>query len=439
MSVFGAGWAALPAVVQDWLILIGWLAPGLGLGALALRGYAVGPVVSALLWRFRWTNALFVALVAVAVGLGAALTAQERALRRGTARAADRFPVIVAAPGDQVRAMLAAVYLQPSDVPLLGADALRRLQEDGQASLVAPLAFGDSFEGAVIVGSTAAFVEHLSGGLAEGRMFEVMDEAVVGALSPLAIGDRFTPVHGHGHAALVAHEGVEVEVVGRMRPTGSPWDRGIVTPVEHVWDVHGLMIGHPPDAPDRLGPPFDPDHFPGSPAFVVVPSSLAASYTVQARHDTRETMAFFPGAVLARLHALLGDVRQAMTVMATVSQTLVAAGVLLGLVALARLFARRFALLRALGAPRRFVFAVVWAYAVALVGAGAVLGLGVGFAASAALSRILTARMEIVIAPALSLREAHLVAAFFSAAALLALGPAIAAYRRSVVEDLRSF
>ncbi len=53
--------------------------------------------------------------------------------------------------------------------------------------------------------------------------------------------------------------------------------------------------------------------------------------------------------------------------MAVLTQVLVTAGVLTGLIALARLFARRLALLRALGAPGRFVFAVVWSYAATLI------------------------------------------------------------------------
>ncbi|MFN3615278.1 MAG: ABC transporter permease [Rubrimonas sp.] len=438
MSAPAEIWAGLPAAAQDWLILAAWLAPGALVGALALRGYRAGPMVGALLRRHAWTNAAVVALVAVSVALGAAVTAQERALREGVARAADRFPLIVAAPGDQIRAMLAAVYLQPSDVPLLDGRTLARLQADPQIRLVAPLAFGDSHAGAPVVGATAAFARHLAGEPVEGRMFAALDEAVVGARSSLAVGDRFTPVHGHGHAAAEAHDGVEVLVVGRMAPTGSPWDRAILTPVEHVWAVHGLAQGHAPENAGRLGPPFDPDYFPGAPAFVVAPDGFAASYTVQARHDGGASMAFFPAAVLGRLLGVVGDVRAMMSLMATVTQGLVAAGALLGLLALMRLFARRLALLRALGAPRRFVFAVVWAHAAALLVAGAALGLVLGVGAAHAISAVVQARTDLAIAPAVGFREAHMTAAFFSLSALMALGPALAAYARPPVEDLRA-
>lgn len=429
-------WAATPAAAQDALILALLLAPALGVGAAVLRGYRVGALTRALLWRFRGTNLLFVALMGVSVGLGIALIAQERALRQGSARAAEKFDVIVGAPGDRLGLMLAAVYLRPADAPLVGGDVLAALQDDPQVDLVAPIAFGDSFDGAPVVGTTADFVTHLAGPLAEGRLFAGLDEAVAGALAPVGPGERFTPLHGHGPVAEDTHAGVEIAVVGRMAPTGSPWDRALLVPVEHVWSVHALPSGHPP-GDDRIGPPFDPEFFPGTPALLVHAEELWANYAIQARYDTDRTMAFFPGAELARLHALLGDVREAMSLMAVLTQVLVAAGVLAGLVVLTRLFARRFALLRALGAPRRFVFAIVWAYASALIGAGCVIGLGLGWLAALALSRVVTARTDIAVAPALGFPEAHLVAAFFSLTTLLALLPALGAYRRRVVDDLR--
>jgi len=430
-------WRMTPVVAQDWLLLAAWLAPAAIVGVAVTRGYRVAPLTRALLWRFRGTNALFATLVAVSVGIGAGLLAQERALRVATARAADRFDVIVAAPGDQVRMLLAAVYLQPSDAPLLRGDVIERLQSDPQIDLVSPLAFGDSYRGAPVVGATAAFVAHLSGPMAEGRVFETIDEAVVGALSDLSVGDAFTPIHGQGDFQDGAHEGVALRVTGRMAPTGSPWDRAVVTPVESVWAVHGLAIGHPPGAGDRIGPPFDAEYFPGAPAFVLHSEVLWRNYSIRARYNDDASMAFFPGLVLARLLSVLGDVREMMSLMAVLTQVLVAAGVLVGLVALARLFARRFALLRALGAPRRFVFALIWSYAAALLGAGCLLGVGVAWGASQAISAIVTARTDIAVAPALSVTDLHVVAAFFSLTTVLALTPALLAYRQSVVDDLR--
>ncbi len=431
-------WLDLSATTQDALILAALLLPALAAGVAVIAGYRPAALVGALLWRFRWTNGLFVGLIAVSVGLGVGLIAQERGLRQGTARAAEKFDLVVTAPGSEVTMMLAAVYLQPTDAPLLSGAVYNEIAGHELVSLAAPIAFGDSFEGAPVIGTTADFVAHLSGTLAEGAMFADAEDAVIGAKVALAVGDGFTPAHGIGDAAEHdAHAGQVYRVVGRMQPSGSPWDKAILVPVEAVWQVHGLADGHAPEHAGRIGPPFDADYFPGTPAILVRAEELWANYSLRSEFTRADTMAFFPGAVLAQLHGLLGDMRKIMSVMAVVTQVLVTAGVLAGLLILTRLFARRLALLRALGAPRRFVFAVVWSYAATLIGAGALAGLGVGLAATIFLSRVVTARTDVLVQADLGWSELHLVAGFVSLTVLLALVPAALALNRPVVGDLR--
>ena len=127
-----------------------------------------------------------------------------------------------------------------------------------------------------------------------------------------------------------------------------------------------------------------------------------------------------------------------MSVMATVSQVLVALSVLLGLFILAQLFQRQLAVLRALGAPRRFICAVLWRYAVALLLAGAALGVALGLAATAGLSWVVTQQTGVLVRAELTWREAHMVLAFLALSSLLALLPAVAVTRAPVAERLRA-
>lgn len=442
-------WSSLSAPVQDalWLGLL--LAPAAALGGLVLRGLQPGPLVRAMLWRFRGPNALFVLLIAVAIGLGVGLLAQERGLRKGAAAAADKFDLIVSAPGSELTMLFAAVYLQPSDVGLLSGQVYDAVAANPRVALAAPLAFGDSYKGAPLVGTTAEFVRHLSDGDFQGRMFQTSTEAIAGALSPVGIGDRFQPAHGVGNIAqeaenMSAHAGSEFTVVGRMAPTGSPWDKALIVPIEAVWEVHGLANGHDPrgassEGANRIGPPFDADFFPGTPAIVVRAEALWANYALRSEFNRdAESMAFFPGAVLSQLYRVMGDVRQAMSVMALVSLGLVSASVLAGLLILIRLFRRQLGVLRALGAPDRFVFAVVWSYAASLLAAGVGLGALVGWGAASVLSRVVSARTDILITSTLGWPEFHFLAGFLSVASLLALLPAIAVQKTSIVDALRS-
>ena len=287
-----------------------------------------------------------------------------------------------------------------------------------------------------MVGTTTGFVAHLAGDPAAGRTFATREEAVAGALAPAGLGESFSPAHGVVDPEEGAHGDLTYTVVGVMPPTGSPWDRALLVPVESVWAVHGLADGHA-EAGAPIGPPFDPAYFPGTPAALVVADSLGANYQLRARFTTERTMAFFPGAVLFRLHGILGDVRRVMSALTVVTQVLVAAGVLTGLALLVRLIRPRLALLRALGAPRRFVMALCWSYAGALIALGSTLGLALGWLAARILSAALSARTEVALEASLGWTELHLVAGFASLACLLAILPALGAASRGTAADLR--
>jgi putative ABC transport system permease protein len=429
----------VPVWLQDALVAVGLLLPGIVTGLIVLRGFRPWPLAHAMLWRFRGANAVFVALISVAVALGAGLTAQERALRQGSARAAERFDLVLGAPGSDVSLVLAAVYLQPTDLPLLPGNVFAEVAADPDVDLAAPMAFGDSVNGAPVVGTTAEFVEHLAGGLAEGRMFADHFEAVAGAYAPVSLGDALKPTHGQGEMAEHGgHGGTTYEVVGRMAATGSPWDRAILVPVEAVWELHALPTGHAPERAEQVGPPFDPAWFPGTPAILVRADQVWANYALRDRYTRADVMGVFPGTVLAGLHGLLRDVREAMSLMAVITQGLVVGAVLAGLALLVRVFARGLALLRALGAPRRFVLAVVWSYAAALVGLGAALGLAWAGVVAVILSWIVTSRTDVLVMARIGWTEAQLVMGFHQLALVLALLPAILAGRRPPLEDLRT-
>ncbi len=433
-------WDTLPVVVQDTLLTALLLSPGLVTGAVVLHGYSPWPLVRAILRRFRGPSVLFVLLIAVSVGMGIGLLAQERGLRRGTAQAADKFDLVISAPGSEISVMMAAVFLQPTDMPLLDGDTYAGIASHENVSIAAPLAFGDSFGTSPVIGTTADFAAYLADAQIEGRMWETAHDALVGALVDLDIGDDFEPAHGQGDAAEHdAHEGAGLTVVGRLAPTGTPWDRAILLPIEAVWEIHGLANGHAPQRSDQIGPPFDPAYFPGTPAVVVRAEALWANYALRSEFTRdRDTMAFFPGAVLSQLYRVLGDIRQIMSLMALVTQGLVAAAVLLGLFILSRLFRRQIALLRALGAPARFVFAVVWSFGAVLVVTGAALGLCTGIGAATILAKVVTARTDIVVTAPLSWSEIHFLAAFASVTLVLTLLPAAVVLRQSIASGLRA-
>ena len=400
------------------------------------------PLVWAIMRRHAVVSITFVLLIALAVGIGAAITAQERALRAGSARASDKFDLIVGAPGSQIDLLLRVVFLQRGAVELLSGAAEQKLLAEDRADFVAPIGFGDNYQGHPIVGTIPQLVLHLSGDqLAEGRNFATLAEAVIGANAALKVGETFQATHGELRAEE-AGEGHEehdqaITVVGRMAPTGTPWDRAILTPIELTWMLHELGTGHGDASPDRVGPPFDLASLPGIPAAVVKPKTLGAAYGLRSEYRTAETTAFFPAEVLVQLYGLIGDVRVVMTGLAIATQVLLVAAILAGILMLMRLYRQRFAVLRALGASRTYVLAVAWTFSFGLIALGSVLGLAVAAALVGVVSGMFSEASGIALTASIGWPEIWLALALTAIGAVLAILPAALLYRRPVVEALR--
>jgi len=398
-------------------------------------------VVRATIARHRGTYALFMALVAVATAIGVAITTQEAALRIGSARAADKFDLVVAAPGSETDVVLAAIYLRPGTVPLLEPAMTAKVLAEPRAKISAPLGFGDNIHGAAIVGTVAAFVDHLSGGLQQGRLFMAESEAVAGAAAPVEIGETFHPEHGRGHDEDEDEDEHHEEhtatltVVGRMKPTGTPWDNSVIVPIEFVWRVHGLPDGHA-EGDTHIGPPFDADHMSGVPAIVIKPETVNAAYGLRMLYRTPTSMAFFPAEALVRLYEVLGNIRELMSWLALATQGLVVVAMLAGVMAILTLHRRQFAVLRALGAPRLYIFLCVWTQIAVIAVAGALLGLLLGAGAAVGVSHLITQATGIVLPARIGPDEITLVAGMIAFGLIVATVPGFISYRRSIIENL---
>lgn len=393
--------------------------------------------------RARWAALALIALIAVAVAIGVGVSAQERAIRQGGARAANDFDIVIGAPGSQTQLVLTAVYLQEAALPLVPGSVLTRVAAEPGAKYVSPLAFGDSLRGQPIVGVTADFVTR--GGrltLADGRVFASDEEAVIGADVKLALGQKITPTHGASHEKDAAgdghnHEGVAYEVVGRLPRTGSPWDRAILVPIEAVWEAHALPSGHAA-GDEKIGSPWDGENVAGVPAILVKAASVADAYRLRAKYRGDGVMAVFPGEVLVDLYATMGDVRAMMSGLALAAQCLVLVSILIGVLAVLSARRRQIAVLRALGAPRGFVFAVIWLQIAGLVAAGAVLGLGLGVGAAYGLSQLAEARFGVALPLSIGPDEWTTVAIAAGLGMVLAAIPAAIGYRQSIAAALKA-
>ena len=424
--------------------------------------------------RFRLGAFFIAAIVALAVALGVAVTLQERALRLGSARAAEKFDLIVGAAGSETQLVLSSVFLQPSALPLMPGKVLRDLEADSRVAWAAPIGFGDFFGTYPIVGTTTTLVKNLSAGVSEGTVFAREGEAVIGADVKLAIGSTVKPMHGTLGEGGHTHTELGYTIVSRLKPTGSAWDKAILVPIKAVWDIHGLGHHHDGDedhdhdaaagaetakpAADGKTPAADKEHdehehhaidpnqaineqwqgeLPGLPAVVVKPKSIADAYKLRQQYRKDATLAVFPGEVLTTLYATLGDVKKVLTAVAGGAQLLVGAALILVVVMHIGQRRKQIGALRAFGAPREAVFTIVWLELFGLVAIGIAAGVGIGYVAARMIAGQLAAESGFHMPVAFALEDASALALLLAAASCLCTLPAIMAYRQAPASALR--
>lgn len=415
--------------------------------------------------RRLWAASLvIVLLVALATALGVAVTLQERALRLGSARAADKFDLIVGAPGSETQLVLSSVFLQPAALPLMPGDVLTKLVADPRVAWAAPIGFGDNFSGYPIVGTTTALISGTTTGFVSGGMFAHEGEAVVGSNVDLAIGAEVKPMHGAAGEGGETHADSIYHVVGKLHPTGTAWDRAILVPIQAVWHIHGLGEDHDHEedghdehaAADHEGEsgeahhhhghvdadaPLDEDfdhEVPGLPAVLVKPKTIADAYKLRQEYRAEgTTRAVFPAEVLTGLYATLGDARAVLMYVAYGAQALIAAALMLIAVIHVAQRRKQIGALRAFGAPRLAVFGIVWLELLLLVAIGVGLGFGLGYGAAEFLAGLFTAQSGVRLPVEFTAADAGLATALLVVAALMAALPAALAYRQSPVEALR--
>ncbi|MET3614854.1 putative ABC transport system permease protein [Rhizobium aquaticum] len=425
--------------------------------------------------RFRLGAFFIAAIVALAVALGVAVTLQERAMRLGSARAAEKFDLIIGAAGSETQLVLSSVFLQPSALPLMPGKVLSDLETDPRVAWAAPIGFGDFFGTSPIVGTTTALVKNLSAGVSEGAIFAREGEAVIGADVKLSMGSTVKPMHGTLGEGGHTHTELAYTVAGRLKPTGSAWDKAILVPIKAVWDIHGL--GHHHDdgdedhehdaaaaakpAADGKTPAAHEDHddhdehehhaidpnqsinelwqgeLPGLPAVVVKPKSIADAYKLRQQYRKDATLAVFPGEVLTTLYATLGDVKQVLSAVAGGAQLLVGAALILVIVMHIGQRRKQIGALRAFGAPREAVFGIVWLELFGLVAAGIAAGLGLGYLAARGIAARLAADSGFHMPVGFATEDMTSIGMLLVASALLCALPALIAYRQPPASALR--
>jgi len=402
-----------------------------------------------LLLRMAWRNLLARplqhSLTALAVALGVALAMAvlllAGAFRDGITRAAEPFDMIVGAKGSPNQLVLNTIFLQDAPIGNISWDLYRRLEADPRVAAAVPLGLGDNYRGYRLVGASAGIFDLRSRPgaqpyllIGQGKIFREDFEAVIGAAVArklnLKVGDTFTTTHG------LAGEGLEEEehadrpyrVVGILSPAYGPYDQGIFTTLESLWEAHDIK---------EYGDGGESRREKGVTAVLVKPRSWVGLMQLYREINAgKEAQGAFPGQVLAGLFDLLGQTRRVLEVISGVVMAMAAATVAVSLYWAGVARRRETAILRALGASRRSVLILTMLEALLVTGAGAAAGILLGHGVSLGIGLWLREQYALSSLPGFYPGEFFILALVLILGLLASLMPAVAAYRSEVAPHL---
>ncbi|MGH8444154.1 MAG: FtsX-like permease family protein [Solimonas sp.] len=344
--------------------------------------------------RHRLAHSLHLLLMALGVALIAALLLLATQIAGRFRRDAEGIDLVVGAKGSPLQLILSTVYhldIPTGNIPLSEA---QRWSADPMVASAIPLSLGDNARGFRIVGTTPALLERGHARLLSGRLWQAPMEAVIGsevAAAGLKADATFVGAHGltaGGHA----HADHPYRVVGVLAPTHTVLDRLILTGLDSVWEVHEHHHHDPADGDhddDDDGDAATADGYQPRREITALllryRTPLAAIALPRTINTQSKLQAASPAFETARLMQLMGLGFRTLKALAGVLIGSAALSVFIALYTAMETRQYDLAVLRALGAPRRKLVALLFLQALLLSAAGAVLGLLLGHAAVAAL------------------------------------------------------
>lgn len=401
----------------------------------------------------RLTAGLTLAALAISMTLVLGVEKVRHEAKASFANTISGTDLIVGARSGSIQLLLYSVFRIGNATNNITWRSYKRIAGLNEVAWTVPMSLGDSHLGFRVLGTTDAYFRHYRYGrkrnlaFAAGKPFDDLFDAVIGSDVAAALGytidSRIVVMHGLGREGFRDHKDKPFRVSGILAKTGTPVDRTVHVSLQAIEAIHvdwrrgspvpGMAISADEVRRMTLTPKAV------TAVLVGTKSRFGAFGLLRTINESRgePLLAILPGVALQELWDLMGTAEVALS---TISVFVILAG-LMGMVTmlLAGLNARRreLAVLRAVGAQPRHLFALVVAEAASLSAAGAVVALALLYAGLLVAQPILDARfgLFIEISPPTA-RDLGVLAAMVAAGVLAGFLPAWQACRQALADGL---
>lgn len=323
--------------------------------------------------------ALQVLTFATGVGLIVGLLLTQSQLGKQFTNNLAGIQLVVGAKGSPMQIILSSVFQLDIPTGNISLQEVNQLTSKPMTRALIkqsiPLAFGDNYQTARIVGTTPDYVNLYHGQLASGVMFQNNLEVVVGAdvaaKTKLKLGDVFAGSHGIVPTGIndEVHIATPYQVVGILRKNDTVLDRLILTPMSSVWTVHehDAAKEHRAIMPREI-----------TALLITYQSPLGAATMPRMVNDYKTLQAANPAFEIARLINFMGFGTNAIMSLGYFLMVLAGIGMMSSLIQALRERQYDWALLRSLGMGRVKLVSLILGEALLIAALGAVGGLLLG-------------------------------------------------------------
>ena len=332
--------------------------------------------------------------------------------------------------------------------------SFKEISENENILWTIPISLGDSYRGYPVIGTNHNYFQHFKYSrkkplaFFQGRKFEQLFDVVLGwnvarELS-LKISDKIVLSHGLEAISFQDHDDKPFEVVGVLKKTNTPVDNSLHISLKAMKALHiDWKEGAPPregesvSAEDLLKMKLTPSDVT---AFFVKLKSPMTIFNVQRQindYKDEALVAILPGVTLAKLWDILGVAEKALFLTSFFVFFVSLIAIVISLISTLNERRREIAILRSVGAKRKFIFSVFFLEVVILCAGGVLAGFVLLYASLIFFRPLLEENLGFSLGVfQFTVNDILYLAFIFISALLASLLPAFRAYKKSLAEGL---
>jgi putative ABC transport system permease protein len=185
---------------------------------------------------------LSIVLLALGTGIISILLLIQQQVQSKLNNDLEGIDLVIGAKGSPLQLILSAVYQIDAPTGNISLAEANKISKHPLIAQTIPLAYGDSFKGFRIVGTTNNYLSKYKATIAKGTLhtktFEVVIGSEVAKSTKLSIGESFISTHGFSNQSEDHHQTQQYTVKGILNTTNSVLDHLIITSLESIWKIH---------------------------------------------------------------------------------------------------------------------------------------------------------------------------------------------------------